>query len=536
MADLAWGRPRILFIDAYDSFTNNITSLLKTKLEEVAEIELTVIKIDAAIPHLPTFLKGFDAVVAGPGPGDPRDVKDVGLMRQLWSLQGADLLPVLGICLGFQSLVLAFGGMVDLLPDPRHGVETYIHHNNSHIFYGLDGIRAVQYHSFHASLHHVMPQEPVDMFPDSLFQSTIQCPDLVPLAWDATHNQRAAGDGGNPRFILMAVSHADWKKPFYGIQFHPESISSSEQAQRVVKHWWLVAKQWIQECSANRERAAQLKAHENFCATQELLRGMLRLGPDLQIFHEGYDHPLLNGSASTVKCLIKTISGTARVLSVPAICDLLGIHAGDCIVLDSEVKAMQDVATEGKGANTGTHSIIGIIEPDITRIEYQVGNSLVYLRKNGLLSCEDLAPHGGSIFTFLKNFMARYKLQASEADLLPVPFHGGLMGYITYEGCLETIGVNNIYERYPTEPPIHPRPDVCFAFVERSIVVDHRSNNIYIQSLRPTDQDWLSYVHGMLMQSHLPSPYCSELMQAYGVSGTEQQHRNKVQTPLYQHH
>ncbi|KAA6415035.1 MAG: hypothetical protein FRX48_01786 [Lasallia pustulata] len=309
----------------------------------------------------------------------------------------------------------------------------------------------------------------------------------------------------------MAVSHADWKKPFCGIQFHPESISSSEQAQRVVRHWWLMAKQWIQECGANRDQAAQLKAHKNFCATQELLRGMLRPEPDLQILHEDYDHPLLNRSPSRVKCLTKTISGTARVLSVPAICDLLGIHASDCIVLDSEVKAMQDAATESQGANTGTYSIIGIIEPDTTRIEYQVGNSLVYLRTNGVLSCKDLAPHEGSIFTFLKNFMAYHKLQASEADLLPVPFRGGLMGYITYE-----------------EPPIHPRPDVCFAFVARSIVVDHRSNNIYIQSIKTMDQEWLSYVHGMLMQSHLPSPHCTELMQAYGISGTEQQHRDKI--------
>ena len=168
--DLALGRHRILFIDAYDSFANNIVALLKTKLEEVVEIEVTIIRIDAYIPDFLKFLKGFDAVVAGPGPGDPRDVRDVGWMRQLWSLQGADLLPVLGICLGFQSLVLAFGGMVDQLPDSRHGIETYIDHNNNHIFYGLNEIRAVQYHSFNASLHHVMPQEPVDMFPGYLFK------------------------------------------------------------------------------------------------------------------------------------------------------------------------------------------------------------------------------------------------------------------------------------------------------------------------------------------------------------------------------
>ncbi|KAA6414468.1 MAG: para-aminobenzoate synthase [Lasallia pustulata] len=65
--DLALGRHRILFIDAYDSFANNIFALLKTKLEEVVEIEVTIIRIDAYIPDFLKFLKGFDAVVAGPG-------------------------------------------------------------------------------------------------------------------------------------------------------------------------------------------------------------------------------------------------------------------------------------------------------------------------------------------------------------------------------------------------------------------------------------------------------------------------------------
>ena len=93
---------RILFIDAYDSFTNNIISLLETRLH----VEVTVIKIDDHIDDFATFLKPFAAVAAGPGPGDPRNLKDVGLFRELWQLDEHDVLPVLGICLGFQSLVL----------------------------------------------------------------------------------------------------------------------------------------------------------------------------------------------------------------------------------------------------------------------------------------------------------------------------------------------------------------------------------------------------------------------------------------------
>jgi para-aminobenzoate synthetase len=107
-------KPRILYLDAYDSFANNIISLLQTSIQ--AEIE--VIKHDDSrfSTRRPTafyeFLSHFDAVVAGPGPGDPRNPTDVGLISLLWRLPEIHQLPVLGICLGFQSMCLAFGEKV----------------------------------------------------------------------------------------------------------------------------------------------------------------------------------------------------------------------------------------------------------------------------------------------------------------------------------------------------------------------------------------------------------------------------------------
>jgi para-aminobenzoate synthetase len=107
--------PRILYIDAYDSFANNIIALLKTSTD--AEVE--VIKHDD--PRFPlsspdaflNYLKHFHAVVAGPGPGDPRNDTDVGVIQLLWSLEKEHQLPILGICLGFQSMCRAFGGTVN---------------------------------------------------------------------------------------------------------------------------------------------------------------------------------------------------------------------------------------------------------------------------------------------------------------------------------------------------------------------------------------------------------------------------------------
>ncbi|KAK0754830.1 ADC synthase [Schizothecium vesticola] len=105
---------RILLLDAHDSFTNNIISLLTTILPPPAEVRVSLLPIDAPLSPAAfrAELRRYHALVCGPGPGSPLVDTDVGLMRTVWELDDEDLLPVLGICLGFQSLVAAGGGGV----------------------------------------------------------------------------------------------------------------------------------------------------------------------------------------------------------------------------------------------------------------------------------------------------------------------------------------------------------------------------------------------------------------------------------------
>ena len=132
----------------------------------------------------------------------------------------------------------------------------------------------------------------------------------------------------------------------------------------------------------------------------------------------------------------------------------------------------------------GEYSIIGLVSPDSLRLEYQIGTSEVRRIHNGQSETISLQYCDGGIFSYLKSFMSQYKVRNVG---LKVPFWGGLIGFISYEACLETIGI------FRSHCPIgkHPqKPDLSFVFVERSLVIDHSEQKIHVQTIRPDDQDW----------------------------------------------
>ncbi|KAL9118796.1 MAG: hypothetical protein Q9187_004647 [Circinaria calcarea] len=512
-------KSRILFVDAYDSFTNNIISLLETRLD----VEVTQVKIDSKIDNLGTFLRPFSAVIAGPGPGNPTNDADIGLIRDLWRLEGPDLLPVLGICLGLQSLVLAFGGTVKPLVQPRHGVVTLVKSSDKSIFTGIGDFYPVQYHSLHASLGHSHAE--LSNCTEDLWTITPACPDLEPLAWDlpsgGLYDGWVQGNPQNPYPILMAVKHR--LKPFFGLQFHPESICSDAKAQMVIESWWSMVNKWngthsrtpfvfdykVKACPAN-SAYAPYTTEEALCLPQ-----MLKKYPDLA----GLDSPRISASSSvfhstpsssrspspsfTSSSSAPTSPRLAKIgsqeygvtskactlgnLDIPEICSLLGLCSDEVILLDSEMRQTPEVAT---------HSIVGIVTADTMRLEYTVGTHFVRLIHSRRSAVEDLRYHGGTIFTYLKEFIGKHAAKGSCAE---IPFWGGLMGYITYEACLETIDI-------PQDGDSSNRPDICFAFIERSIVIDHQRGLVHIQSIKSDDHVWVMESYDVLNNSN--KGYC----------------------------
>lgn len=173
---------RTLLIDNHDSFTYNLYQLLgevngRPPVVVTNETDWSTLSMD-----------DYDAIVISPGPGRPERARDFGISARAILESG---LPVLGVCLGHQGICHLFGGEVGHAPQPMHGRVSEITHTGGEIFAGIPSpYPVVRYHSLAAIR---LPEE------------------LEPTAWTA--------DG-----VVMAVRHRTL--PVWGVQFHPESISS----------------------------------------------------------------------------------------------------------------------------------------------------------------------------------------------------------------------------------------------------------------------------------------------------------------------
>jgi para-aminobenzoate synthetase len=221
--------PHILLIDAFDSFTNNLASLL----QETTGASICIVKITTEPDKLLQLLRQADAVVVSPGPGTPANPGDVGVINMLWALSDEHLLPVLGVCLGFQSLALAFGAKIERLKEPRHGIVSEIVHSDTSIYSGVEVINATRYHSLHVNIGHDIQVLKAVEQPGDLWKPTSRSPELEPLAWTFDKDNGA---------VLMATKHT--KKPFWGVQYHPESICTGSDSTRVICNWWKEAGEW----------------------------------------------------------------------------------------------------------------------------------------------------------------------------------------------------------------------------------------------------------------------------------------------------
>ncbi|MEF8825310.1 MAG: anthranilate synthase component II [Halapricum sp.] len=178
---------RVLFIDNFDSFTYNLVEYVSEHAEtEVRRNTASLDEIQAIDP---------DAIVVSPGPGHPKNDRDAGVSTDVLREVSPDV-PTLGVCLGLEAAVYAYGGTVGRAPEPIHGKAFPIDHDGEGVFAGLDqGFQGGRYHSLIAT--------------------------EVPGEFEVTATTEAETDSGTVE-LVMGIRHREY--PIEAVQFHPESV------------------------------------------------------------------------------------------------------------------------------------------------------------------------------------------------------------------------------------------------------------------------------------------------------------------------
>jgi len=182
---------KVLVVDNFDSFTYNLVEYISEHPDPLTgePITVEVVKNTATLEEVRAV--DPDAIVISPGPGHPKNDRDVGVTNDVLR-ELSTTIPTLGVCLGLEAAVYAYGGTVGHAPEPIHGKAYPVDHDGEGVFAGLEpGFQAGRYHSLVAT----------------------DVPDCFDVSATTAH------DGTD---LVMGVRHREY--PIECVQFHPESV------------------------------------------------------------------------------------------------------------------------------------------------------------------------------------------------------------------------------------------------------------------------------------------------------------------------
>lgn len=188
-------KKRVLIIYNHDSFTYNLVSLLKILKAKVSLVQSTEIKSAKSLERFE-----FSHLLIAPGPNSPMEVP-----LCLEAILHFKHKPILGVCLGYQCIVQAYGGNITRLKEPKHGKIATIRHKKHSLFSKIPKDFAVcLYHSLYAK-------------------------SLPPCLKSLAKSKEG---------VEMALAHKSY--PTFGVQFHPEAILST-YGKKLFKNWLSLA-------------------------------------------------------------------------------------------------------------------------------------------------------------------------------------------------------------------------------------------------------------------------------------------------------
>ncbi|WP_328603306.1 aminodeoxychorismate synthase component I [Amycolatopsis sp. NBC_00345] len=401
---------RTLLIDNYDSYTYNLAQQLA-----VANGAEPVVVTNDSLSWADIAALDIDNIVISPGPGRPECREDFQVCEEI--LRDCRI-PVLGVCLGHQGMAVAYGGRTVPAPTVMHGRLSRIQHDGE-LFTDLpQDFPAVRYHS-------LVVAEPV---PDGLVVT-------------------ARADDGT----VMGLEAVD--RPFYGVQFHPESVLTSHGSKIIERFrdltiaWWQ-RQEAIEPRAVTRPRAAVHRgARPGAAETRPAESDVFPVRPLIEEVSGPFD----------AEVVFRSLRGS-----------------GPAVWLDSAAP----------GIGTGRFSYLtagaGPLSEDV---RYRAGTRVVERQRAGRPDFEVLPDTG--IFDFLAERLAEFRCAAAD---VPFDFIGGYVGWIGYECNADVRG-----QKVRTAAT----PDAALFFADRLVVIDHHHDTAYLVALAGTGhedaaRDWLA--------------------------------------------
>ena len=406
---------KTLLVDNHDSYTYNVFHLLAAASGE----EPMVVNNDGVSWRVLTRMD-FDAIVLSPGPGHPSRWHDFGVCRDI--LRYSEI-PVFGICLGHQGIGNLLEGTVNRAPMAMHGRLSRVMHEGKGLFKDVpQGFSVVRYHS--------------------LAITSPPGPEGSIVAW--------SDDG-----VVMGVEHT--KRPIWGVQFHPESIST-EYGLKIAENFFDLAAQHRREV----ERPA----------------GRAMIAP-----RSGRPAPAPKPAATgELELRMRTIEGQAPTEHVY---ERLFADAESSFWLDSADAPTWLAQCSYMGTSAGADRCV---------VTYDVDSGETLVDRNGVETVEHK-----SIFDYLDRELKRIAVEPPEG--IDRGLVGGYVGYLGYE-LKADCGSTNVHSS--------DMPDAAMMLANRVVAVDHTKDLTYVFALcrgeDPEAELWLDATQDLIEEAIASPP------------------------------
>jgi para-aminobenzoate synthetase len=407
---------KTLLVDNHDSYTYNVFHLLAAASGE----EPMVVNNDAVSWRVLTRMD-FDAIVLSPGPGHPSRWHDFGVCSDI--LQKSEV-PVFGICLGHQGIGNLLEGTVNRAPKAMHGRLSRVMHEGKGLFKDVpQGFSVVRYHS--------------------LAITSPPGPDGSIVAW--------SDDG-----VVMGVEHT--KRPIWGVQFHPESIST-EYGLKIAENFFDMAARY--QCPDARPAGrATIVPRSGKPAPQAAAQ---EAGAELEL-------------------RMRTLDGQAPTEHVY---ERLFAQHDPAFWLDSADAPTWLAQCSYMGTSAG---------PDRCFVSYDVDSGEVAVNRGGVETVEHK-----SIFDYLQREMGRIEVDPPEG--VERGLVGGYVGYLGYE-LKADCGSPNVHSS--------DLPDAAMMLANRVVAVDHTNDKTYLFALcrgeEPEAELWLDAAEDLIARAIAAPP------------------------------